>query len=78
LEAMVSKKNRRLYQLLFLSIYELNPQTCISLIDCMPAFRCRKLEYTDPDKMEKVHQLLSFLFVEETYRKLLMIIVVVC
>jgi pyruvate formate lyase activating enzyme len=38
-------------------IYELNPQTCISLIDYMPAFRCRDLDYTDPDNMEKVHQL---------------------
>ncbi|MDD2235097.1 MAG: radical SAM protein [Desulfitobacteriaceae bacterium] len=38
-------------------IYELNPQTCISLIDYMPAFRCRDLEFSDVDNMEKVHQL---------------------
>ena len=38
-------------------IYELNPETCISLIDYMPAFRCRDLPLTDPEEMEKVHQL---------------------
>jgi pyruvate formate lyase activating enzyme len=38
-------------------IYEINPGTCISLIDYMPAFRCRDLPYTDPEKMEEIHQM---------------------
>ncbi|MHB8126875.1 MAG: radical SAM protein [Desulfitobacteriaceae bacterium] len=38
-------------------IYNINPETCISLIDYMPAFRCRDLPLTDPEKMEEVHQL---------------------